>query len=58
MRDQRPAHQGGKKIYVVAADSKTLGKDILEVFRQQVKAARRENMKVIGATDHVPSAKR
>lgn len=47
----------GGKVYVIDAGSKTFGADLLEVFRKKVRAARRENVKIVGSPDRVPAGR-
>ena len=43
----------GEFVYVIDEHSKTLGQDLLDVFRKYVRAARRENLKLLGSADGV-----
>lgn len=43
----------GRFVYVIDEHSKTLGQDLLDAFRRNVRAARRENLKLLGSADGV-----
>jgi hypothetical protein len=45
------------KIFSIDADSPTFGDDLSYVFRKNVAKARRENKKLFGAPDRVPTKK-
>ncbi|MCC6918274.1 MAG: hypothetical protein IT548_03670 [Alphaproteobacteria bacterium] len=47
----------GDKVYMIDAHSKTIGQDLLSVFRRNVRAAREENKKLFGTADGRPSGR-
>jgi hypothetical protein len=54
---KRVIHASGEatSLYTVDADSQTFGDDLTFVFQENVRKARRRNLKVVGAADRVPA---
>ncbi len=47
----------GETLYVIDAHSKTIGQDLLSVFRRSVRTAREENKKLFGTADGRPAGR-
>ena len=53
----KTASGGYERVAVLDANSATFGADLLEVFRENVAKARKENIRLFGSPDRVPDDK-